>query len=74
MHSVVSNPNPQFVKPLIQQPVVQYVSNTRGGVAGHSEAYGGAVYQRQGPCTQVGLAWACLLGRVAIRLSHDFSE
>ena len=47
-HSVVSNPNPQFVKPLIQQPVVQYVSNTRGGVAGHNEAYGGAVYQRPG--------------------------
>ena len=43
--SVVSNPNPQFVKPMIQQPIVQYVSNTRGGVSG---AYGGPTYQRPG--------------------------
>jgi hypothetical protein len=30
---------------MIQQPIVQYVSNTRGGVSG---AYGGPTYQRPG--------------------------
>jgi hypothetical protein len=53
-NSVVSNPNPQFVKPLIQQPVVQYVSNTRGGVGGHNEAYGGPIYQRPGTVMTAG--------------------